>query len=331
MIILNRQSICSFVACLCICLLLGSAWMVAHASEPIRLTLKDKVVIETDTVRLRDVASLSGTSTGTSFPIMETIVAKSPPPGQTRFVGVDYIRIRLRQAGIHTDTMIFKGAQDVQISRQAATLPRDRIVQAVESAIRQQMPWPNEDVTIQDIDFDEDLRLPTGRLSHRIIPKRNEDYLGQTILALHFFVDGELVKKTWVNATITVMADVVKVIRPLGKRQTIEMGDVTVASYDLATLPSDTVRSIQAVVGQQTAQMIYPHTVLRKGMIRQPTLVKRGDIVKIVANVGPMTITATGQAKQQGGEGKRIHVINTDSKRVITARVIGPGAVEVDF
>jgi flagella basal body P-ring formation protein FlgA len=44
-----------------------------------------------------------------------------------------------------------------------------------------------------------------------------------------------------------------------------------------------------------------------------------------------MTITATGKVKQQGCKGEMISVINTDSNRVITARVIGPGAVEVEF
>jgi flagella basal body P-ring formation protein FlgA len=66
-------------------------------------------------------------------------------------------------------------------------------------------------------------------------------------------------------------------------------------------------------------------------MISSPPLVKRGDIVKIVANAGTMTITATGMVKQQGCKGEMVRVVNTDSNRIITARVTGPGAVEVDF
>ena len=303
----------------------------ALASSPIQLTLKEAVVIDQDVVRLADVASLSGVPKAVSAPIETVRVATSPLPGQTRFLSLDYIRIRLKQAGFQIDAMKFVGPQDVQISRKAAALSQDTIIPAVEKAIRRQMPWQREAVTIRNIRFNDDIKLPTGTLTHRITPNRNEDYLGRTTLALHLFVDGELIKKTWVNADICVMADVVNVVRPLGKHQRITRQDLALMRADLSDLPSNTVRNIEDALGNRTTQMIYPGTILKTGMYALPALVKRGDIVKIVANAGPMTITATGKVKQKGARGEMVHVINTDSNRVITARVIGPGAVEVEF
>jgi flagella basal body P-ring formation protein FlgA len=193
------------------------------------------------------------------------------------------------------------------------------------------MPWKNEDVTIHDISFDETIQLPTGKVSYRIEPNRNEDYLGRTILAVQLYVNGEPVRRIWANATISVMADVVTVIRPLGKHQHIEQADLSVERRDLCDLSSDTVSRIEDAIGNRTTRMIYPHTVLQSSMIASPPLVRRGDIVKIVANAGPMMITATGMVKQQGCKGEMVRVVNTDSNRIITARVTGPGAVEVEF
>lgn len=303
----------------------------AFASDSIQLALKKAVVIEQDGVRLSDIAIISGLAEDRLSTIGNTLVAKSPPPGQTRFVGPDYIRIRLRQAGFQTDAMRFGGAQDVRITRKAAGVSPKTISQAVEAAIHRQMPWNREDVEIDNIHFDDDIKLPTGSLSYRIIPNRNEDYLGRTLLGLHFYVDGQLAKKTWVHADISVMADVVKVIRPLGKRQRIAPSDLAMVRADLSGLPSDAIRDIESAVGNRTTQMIYPNTVLKAGMFSLPPLVRRGDIVKIVANAGPMTITATGKVKQKGCKGDAVHVINTDSNRVITARVIDAGTVQVDF
>jgi flagella basal body P-ring formation protein FlgA len=126
-------------------------------------------------------------------------------------------------------------------------------------------------------------------------------------------------------------SDVVTVIRPLGKHQPIKPADLSVERRDLAALPSDTISRIEDAMGNRTTRMIYPNTVLQTSMISSPPLVKRGDMVKIVANAGAMTITATGMVKQQGCKGETVRVVNTDSKRIITARVTGPGAVEVDF
>jgi flagella basal body P-ring formation protein FlgA len=304
---------------------------IAFSADNTCLTLKTAVTVDRDEVRLSDIASLAGGATRTRKILGATVVAAAPQPGQTRFVGIDYIRIRLKQAGVDTSAMTYKGPQDVSITRRAAALPGRRIKQAVEATIRSHMPWKQEDVTISGITFDETIQLPTGKLTYRVQPKRNEDFLGRTIVALHLFVDGEPVRKLWVNATISVVADVVTVVNPLGKHQHIEQADLTVERRDLAGLSADTVSRIEDALGNRATRMIYPGTVLQANMIASPPLVKRGDIVRIVADTGAMTITATGMAKQQGRKGEAVRVMNTDSNRVITARVSGAGAVTVDF
>lgn len=327
----KRHTLGESVAYLILILVVLLPTPAAFSSDGIRLTLKSEAAIDQEAVRLSDIATMTGASPAQLKSLGTTVVARSPRPGQSRFVGLDYIRIRLKQAGVDTAGMIFKGPQDVRITRVSARLPRQRIQRAVEAAIRRQMPWKNEDVTIRAITFQDTVNLPTGKLSYRIDPKRNEDYLGRTILALHLFVDGEPVRKVWVNAIISVMADVVTVIRPLGKHQHIELADLSVERHDLADLPSGAVSRVEDALGNRTTRMIYANTVLQSSMIASPPLVRRGDIVKIVANAGPMTITATGRVKQQGSKGEMVRVVNTGSNRIITARVTGPGAVTVDF
>jgi flagella basal body P-ring formation protein FlgA len=315
-----------------ICMALMSVLLPAAVSSAgIGLTLREAVVVDQDAVRLSDIADLSSADPFQTKTLGAIVVAGSPQPGQTRFLGVDYVRIRLKQAGVDTASLFFNGPEDVRITRRASALPAGRIERAVETEIRHRMPWKNEDVTISGITFDDTIHLPTGTLTYRIVPNRNEDFLGPTILALHLFVDGEPVRRLWVNATIAVTSDVVTVVRPLGKYQHIEPADLSIERRDLAGLPSDTVSRIEDALGNRTTRMIYPNTVLQASMISSPPLVKRGDMVKIVANAGAMTITATGMVKQQGCKGETVRVVNTDSNRIITARVTGPGAVEVDF
>jgi flagella basal body P-ring formation protein FlgA len=301
------------------------------AAQSVRIKLHPETILEKETVQLADIAVVSGGKTEDRQAMAATVVARAPQPGQTRFVGRDYIRIRLKQAGFKTADIRFEGVQDVRIARQSASLPAEPIRRAVESAIRSRMPWQNEDVRISAIEFDESVRLPTGKLTYRVIPKRHEDYLGQTVLGLHLFVDGQPVRKLWVNARIAVMADVVTVAKPLGKHQHIQLADLTLQRHDLADLGADAIRRMEDAVGRRTTRMIYPDTVLQTGMIAMPPLVKRGDVVKIVAAAGSMTITATGRVKEQGRIGEMIRVMNTGSKRIILARVTGPGSVQVDF
>ena len=301
-----------------------------QASETV-VSLRPMAEVKSNFVRLSEIATVSGPSTSHCNVLRNVEITRSPLPGQKRFVGADFIRIRLRQSGIDTDTILFTGSDDVSISRKKATLSTQQIRSDVERQIRRLMPWDDEDVVIQNISLDDTVILPAGKQSYRIIPNRNEDYLGRTVFALHFLVDGVVVRKTWVNVTISVSVDVVAVVRPLGKHQHIEPDDIVLKRHDLAKLPSDTVRNIEDALGNRTKRMIYPNTVLQSSMIVTPPMVRRGDLVKIVASSGPMTITASGRIKQQGCKGDLVKVVNTDSNRIITARVTGPGKVAVEF
>lgn len=217
------------------------------------------------------------------------------------------------------------------LAAQAASVPVAQIKKAVETSIRQRMPWKNEDVTIGPIQFDDSIELPAGRLTFTLTPNPHEDYLGRSVMALQLFVDGQPVRRMWVNTSISVMADVVTVVRPLGNAQSIQASDLTIQRRDLKDLPNDALRSINAVVGNRTTCAIYPQTVLQANMVESPPLVRRGDMVKIVAHSGSLTITATGLVKQKGARDEIIRVMNTSSNRVIAARVKEPGVVEVDF
>jgi flagella basal body P-ring formation protein FlgA len=77
--------------------------------------------------------------------------------------------------------------------------------------------------------------------------------------------------------------------------------------------------------------MIAAQTVVTGPMIETPPLVRRGDSVTIVAEAGAMRVTAAGEARQKGGRGDRIAVVNLDSRRTIYAQVIDGRTVAVNF
>jgi flagellar basal body P-ring formation protein FlgA len=72
--------------------------------------------------------------------------------------------------------------------------------------------------------------------------------------------------------------------------------------------------------------------VLRSDLIEFPPLVKRGDVVLVVAESGGLRITTLGMVKQrEGRRGERIRVENIDSKKSLYGRVLDAKTVKVDF
>jgi hypothetical protein len=62
-----------------------------------------------------------------------------------------------------------------------------------------------------------------------------------------------------------------------------------------------------------------------------PILVKPRDMVRLVARVGALRVTALGEALQEGRHGETVRVRNVDSSKVVAGRVADAQVVEIDY
>ncbi|MDF2635242.1 MAG: flagella basal body P-ring formation protein FlgA, partial [Pelosinus sp.] len=69
--------------------------------------------------------------------------------------------------------------------------------------------------------------------------------------------------------------------------------------------------------------------VITDSMVNKPVLIKRGSMVILIALVGSMEVTASGQAMQDGYEGQLIRVKNVNSNKIVLGKVIEENKVQV--
>ena len=100
---------------------------------------------------------------------------------------------------------------------------------------------------------------------------------------------------------------------------------------DLSELPAGVIADPEAVLGKRPRRAVGARVPLRADLIELSPLVKRGDLVTIIAQANGLRITTLGQVKKKGRLGERIPVVNLDSKKILHARVIDSNTVKVDF
>jgi flagella basal body P-ring formation protein FlgA len=66
-------------------------------------------------------------------------------------------------------------------------------------------------------------------------------------------------------------------------------------------------------------------------MLRDVPLVKKGRMAKLILNNGLIHIATVAQIQEDGALGSFVKVKNVSSQRVVNARVVGDGLVQVDF
>ncbi|MHA6164361.1 flagellar basal body P-ring formation chaperone FlgA [Pseudomonas sichuanensis] len=133
----------------------------------------------------------------------------------------------------------------------------------------------------------------------------------------------------FVPAQVRLLRDVVVMTRPLKRESVVGEGDIALRERDVGTLGPGYLTQMDQAVGMKLLRPTVIDQVLTQQHLEQAELVRKGDHVVIVARSGTLSVRMPGEALSKGGLQEQIRVRNLNSKRVVKARVTGPGQVEV--
>ena len=75
------------------------------------------------------------------------------------------------------------------------------------------------------------------------------------------------------------------------------------------------------VIGLQLRYAVAPGTVLGERNVMRPILVKRGEVIRLLARVGTLEVAALGVALSGGASGDLIRVQNSNTKKIMNGYV----------
>lgn len=127
-----------------------------------------------------------------------------------------------------------------------------------------------------------------------------------------------------VRATLSARVAVMALDVPAGKPLADE--DVLLERHEVPTL-GEVVSDPREVIGLSGKRALRGGEVLRMALLSAPTLVKRGDAVRIVARREQIEVSMAGEALDSGARGAVIRVRNPNGT-VLRTRVTGAATVE---
>lgn len=302
------------------------------ASGMVSVTGLKRVEIDGDVIRLGEIAQIKGQDRDLIRKLKGVVIGRAQLPGKMRRIDEDYIKLRLKQDNIDLARIYLKIPAKIEVLRSFVEIPRQEIKRVVSDFIYEKCPWERDKVRIRNIRMNADVILPKGKIVYGVEPLKNTNFRGTIPLPVYFKVNGRFQKRIMVTADIEVSGRVVVTKRPLRRHQRITEDHVEVQERDMAKLPSNVVLDLEEVLGRRTKRAIHANRVLRPDLIEFPPLVKRGDVVLVVAESNGLRATALGVVRErEGRRGERIRVENVDSKKSLYARVLDSKTVQVDF
>lgn len=131
----------------------------------------------------------------------------------------------------------------------------------------------------------------------------------------------EFIVRAELSAEVVVASAAVPAGRPIADNE------LTLERRSISVLP-DALSDSHAVSGLSSRRPLRVGQVVQKRMLVEPTLVKRGETVQIVARNGVVDVSAIGEALETGQRDEIVRVRNTSTGKIIRARVTDKAVVE---
>lgn len=134
----------------------------------------------------------------------------------------------------------------------------------------------------------------------------------------------------YINANIHLYSHVIHTAEPLEKGHILTKTDLILSETDLNKVRYGYFTDIKSLIGKQLKRRLPQNKIVRVNYVKAPTLVKRGEIVNIVAENTGYSVKMSGKAMSNGAKGDRVQVRNLSSQRVIEGTVIQTGVISIN-
>jgi flagella basal body P-ring formation protein FlgA len=253
----------------------------------------------------------------------------APEPGAGLVLRRRQIELRLASTGAPIADVRWVVPETVTLTGPGQPAGRDMIKQVVMDYLSGAEPYVSGSFELLNVTSSTPPALPPGRVEYRFSPQNssNPAYLTGTVF---FTVDGRDAGRLRVSAQVELSLPSLVVTRDLPRGHVLSEVDLSESQVSYMQAKGALTEVGQAL-GQTLKIALRAGAPVRDRDLIRTSMVKKGEVVTIVAQSGGLKITALGQARQDGALGQTINVLNQDSKKTISAKVIGPSMVEVVF
>ncbi len=303
--------------------------------DPVEVRLRGTATVPATRVTVGDVAEITG---GT--PALRELIGKFDleefGTGTSVTVKRRQVEFRLRLADLPADAFRVTGANESVATAVRQPISADSVVKAATAAALKRMPWPEEELSVKLV---QPVTAPLPNVADpadviiKADPHSSNVSPGRVQMDVSIFVRGEKKISLPVYLDIRVMQRMAIARSGLPKGELLTENNVLIDRRPVET--SNPGALPESIIGRKLkrplpAGQVVQASDLDEASVTTAVLVKAKSPVKIIARVGALTIEAAGEAMQDGRLEDRVKVKNTESKKVLSARVTGPGKVEID-
>jgi len=293
-------------------------------------------------VRLSDLADITAVEADQAATLGELELFPVPPRGQNRVIRSREVQDALSLLGLNLAEHRFSGASQTRVQGRPRTLPAAPRVTALSRVPRQQAEdrvravlcqWLRDEIDPEPawevaFELSEEQRTMVASSPELVVEDR--DLQGPDEMTFRLASgEGRQATRFQVPAKVSLSPGVARAVRPLAKGTIVTEADIEVVPQNTATATRQGLAGPDVVLGAELTRAVLADQFLTVQDVRQPLLVRKGELVTVYVLSGGIRIRTEARAQQEGSRGEAITVESLLTRQRFTATVVGPQTAEI--
>lgn len=309
-----------------LCLLLNSVF-----AAGVTVAIDEQVKVEGRTLFLGQIAKISGGDEETNQNLRELKIGDAPVPGGSFVLTKDVIYMRIAATGTDVNSITWLVPNYVTVIGNSQNISAQTLINKGIEAIRSQV-GPNvdkDDLSIVFIGRGQDVIAPVGNVTLVSSLPYGIRYNTPATVTISVNANEQAVSKVVLKFNVKLYSQVAVAARHVDVHEIFTEDSLRYERMDTGRISAGFVTDTSKIIGRMARRAITPGMVILDSMVNKPMLVKRGNVVVLVALLGNLEVTASGQAMQDGYEGQLIRIKNASSNKIVLGKVVDKNRVQV--
>ncbi len=302
-------------------------------ADKVEINLLDRVILNEKTVTFSDVATVTGDDVDLVNKINKIEIGSTPWPNNTRKIGVDFMKMRLKFSNVKISDVVFNNAKSVEVSVESTKITGLEIAQKAKEYLLSILSVADRETTIELVRFPVDQWVPRKKSEVYLdvsLVDSNKDR-GNIDLIVSATSNSIPLFKVPVNFKVRVFEYVAISKKRIGRHRNLTRENIFIDKRETTKMRGIAFSSMENLVGKMTTKVIQPNTILTEGIVEIPPTITQGSLIRMFIKANGFKIVTKGIAQQTGNTGEVIKVKNLDSKKILYGKIIDSDKVQIVF
>jgi flagella basal body P-ring formation protein FlgA len=293
------------------------------------IRLSDNATVVGPQISLGEIAEITGSNGATIERVRRLIIGRAAPAGERIKIAQGYIKIVLRREGYSLDDFTFAGVDTTEVLTQSQDFSPSDLLPDARSFIVKEIKESPENIEVKLDSPNKKMLLPAGKISANFRPSFSGKYEGPILLTAELNVDGHFIRPLPLRLTVDIYHPAVVTIKRVEKGDRFTAENIALVREPSSKIMRGCFKELNYVLGRTASMPLIPDSVVRVNEIFDPPVVLRGKTVQAIVRFGNVELTVDARAIEDGKAGDIIRVENSESHKILRAKVLDEKTVLV--